>query len=292
MSKRKSSSRGRGGRKGGIKGFLASGVVLLLLGGGLMSIVQSNNLKSPTDVFTYFKGWSDNIWDCGAGDLEWNCDLPKGEGGGSGGSGSSEKDKGGSTGNNSDKLPPEGSNTDYAGGSQGAKLVTLDKLDKLSVGDAQIVDYKRSEWKHWTGSPCNTRETVLKNSGKDVKNDKDCRALSGTWVEPYDNKTVTDASQLDIDHVIPLGYAATHGGQSWSPAKKEQFANDLTQLLATDAGENRSKSDKGPGKYMPPNKAYHCEYAKIWVNTASKYNITIEENDKVKLKAALQKCSN
>ncbi|WP_267884740.1 hypothetical protein [Streptomyces sp. NRRL S-87] len=35
-----------------------------------------------------------------------------------------------------------------------------------------------------------------------VKRDAECKAVSGTWVSVYDNKTITDAGKLDIVHSI------------------------------------------------------------------------------------------
>jgi hypothetical protein len=53
-------------------------------------------------------------------------------------------------------------------------------------------------------SHSNNRETVLKRDGTDVKSDDKCKATSGTWYSPYDGKTLTDASAVDIDHMVPL----------------------------------------------------------------------------------------
>lgn len=37
--------------------------------------------------------------------------------------------------------------------------------------------------------------------------DDDCAATSGNWVSPYDGATWTAASDLDIDHIVPLSNA-------------------------------------------------------------------------------------
>ena len=74
----------------------------------------------------------------------------------------------------------------------------------------------------------------------------------------------TNASDVDIDHVIPLKYAHDHGGAIWTLCVKKLFANDPDNLLAVDDGENQFKSAKGPSEYLPPNEDYHCEYATKW----------------------------
>lgn len=261
---------------GKFKGILASGVMLILIAMGVFGIAKVNNINDIQGVYEWLRNTGQKASDCGLKDVTWRC-LP----GDSDNSGSKSKDS----------SKPKGEAEKAVSDTNKDKL--LASLDKLSVsnGDDNVV-YKRSDWKHWIGSPCNTRETVLKTQGDNVKVDSDCRALSGTWTEPYKGKVVTDAKSLDIDHVIPLGYAAKHGGNAWSSEKKQQFANDLTQLLAVDGSANRSKSDKGPGDYMPENRDFRCTYAKLWVNTASKYGISISDKDKSALKSALQKCSN
>lgn len=265
---------------GGFKGAIVSGIVLVILVGALFGIAKANNINSIRGLYDFFRGWSDNVWGCGAGSLEWNCQTKP-----------SIPDSNAKDGDNSANTGTR-SNPTSTSSQEGSQDANLAALEALPVADAQKVEYKRSEWKHWIGSPCNTREAVLQNQGQDVKTDPTtCKPLSGTWIDPYSGKTIDKPGSLDIDHVIPLGYAASHGGQSWSVEKKQEFANDTSQLLAVSASENRSKSDKGPGEYMPPNQNFQCTYSKMWVNTASKYGVSISNNDKNALEKGLQQCS-
>ena len=69
--------------------------------------------------------------------------------------------------------------------------------------------YSRDLFPHWitiSGS-CDTRETVLKRDGSGVVTDSSCAATSGSWHSPYDGATWTAASDVDIDHLIPLAEA-------------------------------------------------------------------------------------
>ena len=54
---------------------------------------------------------------------------------------------------------------------------------------------------------CNTREVVLARDGTNVVQDSSCAATSGTWKSPYDGATWTAASDVDIDHMVPLSNA-------------------------------------------------------------------------------------
>jgi hypothetical protein len=68
--------------------------------------------------------------------------------------------------------------------------------------------YSRDLFPHWiTQSGCNTRETVLKRDGTGVVTDSSCRSTSGSWYSTYDGKTWDAASDVDIDHIVPLSNA-------------------------------------------------------------------------------------
>ncbi|KAL9616482.1 MAG: hypothetical protein Q9160_008650 [Pyrenula sp. 1 TL-2023] len=80
-------------------------------------------------------------------------------------------------------------------------------LAGLTVATRRSSDgYSRDEFPHWitiSGS-CDTRETVLKRDGTGVVQSSSCSATSGSWYSPYDGATWTAASDVDIDHVVPL----------------------------------------------------------------------------------------
>ena len=204
-----------------------------------------------------------------------------------------------------------------------AKSAAISLLEEITVAESTKVEYDRSEWKHWSGTPgrsCwNTREEVLHRDAEEgtvlyvdkqmnsTTNYEEACAIgsriedksgkikidtknSGEWVDPYSGRSITSSSDIDIDHVIPLSYAAENGGQSWDEDLKETFANDLDNLLATSAKENRKKGAKGPSDYMPPYKGYRCQYAKTFTNVAHKYGLTMPEKDINSLTESLENC--
>lgn len=69
--------------------------------------------------------------------------------------------------------------------------------------------YSRKLFPHWItqSGTCNTRETVLKRDGTDVTVNSACASVDGTWESPYDGAIWTDASDIDIDHLVPLSNA-------------------------------------------------------------------------------------
>ena len=59
------------------------------------------------------------------------------------------------------------------------------------------------------------------------KTSKGCRVVSGSRDDPYSGRTITDATKLDIDHMVPLKEAHQSGAANWSRERKRAYANDL-----------------------------------------------------------------
>ncbi|MFZ3592877.1 HNH endonuclease family protein [Streptomyces sp. BH104] len=155
--------------------------------------------------------------------------------------------------------------------------------------------YSRDKFPHWAeqGDSCDTRETVLKRDGKDVKTDDECHAGSGNWVSVYDGEKFTDSGDLDIDHTVPLANAWRSGADDWTQEERKAFANDLKhpQLLSVSAHSNRSKGDQGPDEWQPDAKDYWCTYARSWVAVKSTYELTVTDAEKKELTTMLGTCS-
>ncbi|RDB24084.1 hypothetical protein Hypma_008565 [Hypsizygus marmoreus] len=154
--------------------------------------------------------------------------------------------------------------------------------------------YDRALFVHWhtVSGSCDTRETVLKRDGTSVVTDSACSATSGSWTSPYDNVKTTLASDLDIDHVVPLKEAWVSGARSWTNAQREAFANDLTrpQLAAVTDNLNQAKGDKDPAEWMPPLASYRCTYVRAWVQVKYYYGLTVDSAEKSALTSYLASC--
>ncbi|MFJ4779009.1 HNH endonuclease family protein [Streptomyces sp. NPDC088762] len=154
--------------------------------------------------------------------------------------------------------------------------------------------YSRALFPHWStvSGTCNTRETVLKRDGVNVVQDSACAAVSGSWYSEYDGATWTAASDLDIDHVVPLAEAWRSGANSWTTSKRGQFANDLTrpQLIAVTDNVNQAKGDLDPGKWLPPRTAYRCTYARMWVQVKQYWALSMDSGEKAALVDVLNGC--
>ena len=179
-------------------------------------------------------------------------------------------------------LPPSKTNSTHA-------------LARLTIkSPASLSGYARSKFHTWETGPdhCDTREAVLKRDGRNETVDSLCRVSSGTWTSYYDGLIFHDASKLDIDHVVPLANAWISGARSWTPTKREQFANDLTdpQLIAVSASANRSKRDRSPDQWKPPRQAAWCLYARWWIDVKTVWKLTITTPEHTTLRNMLATC--
>lgn len=139
--------------------------------------------------------------------------------------------------------------------------------------------YNRADWPHWLdpdGNGFNTRaEILIRDAALDEKiiASNTHGITAGKWHCPYSNQLFFDAVELDIDHVVPLSWAHSHGGAKWSKRKKRQFANDHNNLLAVSAELNRIKGDKGPDRWLPPNKGAQCAYIRRFDAVVTRYGL-------------------
>ncbi|SMF84028.1 HNH endonuclease family protein [Streptomyces sp. Amel2xC10] len=167
-------------------------------------------------------------------------------------------------------------------------------LSQLTVATENRTGYNRDLFNHWItiSGTCNTRETVLKRDGSNVVTNSACTATSGSWYSPYDGATWTAASDLDIDHVVPLAEAWDSGASGWTSAKRQNFANDLTrpQLIAVTDNVNQAKGDQDPAQWMPSVTSYRCTYVRAWVQVKYYYGLSVDSAEKSALTSYLSGC--
>ncbi|GGR90265.1 hypothetical protein GCM10010269_31730 [Streptomyces humidus] len=167
-------------------------------------------------------------------------------------------------------------------------------LASLSVQTENRTGYSRDLFPTWItiSGTCNTREYVLKRDGSNVVTNSACTATSGSWYSPYDGATWTAASDLDIDHLVPLAEAWDSGASAWTTARRQAFANDVTrpQLLAVTDNVNQSKSDQDPAEWMPSLTSYRCTYVRAWVQVKYYYDLSVDSAEKSALTSHLANC--
>ena len=184
--------------------------------------------------------------------------------------------------------PPPSPNTVPSPGT--GPLVAL--IEQLPVVAEHRTGYSRNLFRHWVdadGDGCDTRHEVLIDEAVTAPHvGSGCRLTGGTWISPYDGVAVTDASALDIDHLVPLAEAWDSGAYAWSAQRRQAFANDLGvgwALVAVTAASNRSKGDQDPADWLPPLRSDRCTYLVDWVAVKIRWNLSV---DPVERRALLQ----
>ncbi|RNH99731.1 HNH endonuclease [Micromonospora aurantiaca] len=177
-----------------------------------------------------------------------------------------------------------------------SKATAQSRLNALTVAaEGSTSGYSRSLFPHWVtiSGSCDTREQVLKRDGTSVVVNSSCQATSGRWYSPYDGATWTAASDVDIDHVVPLAEAWRSGANTWTTSRRQSFANDLShpQLIAVTDNVNQSKGDQDPSTWQPPLSSYRCTYSKMWITVKHTWGLRLQSSEKSALQSMLNTCA-
>ena len=164
-------------------------------------------------------------------------------------------------------------------------LPLSEAVTRLPEGTESREGYSRNSFRHWnTGldpaDGCTTRaEVLLDEAIEPPVVGAGCRLTGGRWWSYYDATWVTSASNLDIDHMVPLAEAWDSGASAWSAQRREAYANDQgapQSLVAVTARSNRSKADQDPAQWLPPAADAHCRYAAEWTGTKLRWAPTAD----------------
>lgn len=152
-----------------------------------------------------------------------------------------------------------------------------------------LKSFDRDDWPHWVDSDGDGQDTraeilIRDNSGElKFKRNEGNHVTWGKWVCPYTGRTIFKASELDVDHVVPLAHAHFSGGWAWDEFRRRRFANDPSNLLAVEAEANREKGAQAPHEWRPAQKSFWPEYARIWRLVKKKYLLKISPEEEVAL---------
>lgn len=143
--------------------------------------------------------------------------------------------------------------------------------------------YRREElfgkWEDLDRDCRNTRAETLEHSSL-APVDQACTIHEGKWFDPYTGDTLTRAQDLDIDHVVPLKEAWVSGAFAWTREERVAFANAPEVLLAVSKGPNREKGDKDPSRWLPPDTAFHREYAARWTRIKLRFHLSADADER------------
>lgn len=173
-------------------------------------------------------------------------------------------------------------------------------LSQLKTTSEQNSGYDRDKFNHWVDADKDRQDTrdevLIAESKATVKYTSSSKTdvASGKWVSAYDGKTITNPSQIDIDHMVPLAEAWGSGARNWNTATRQAYANDLgynASLVAVSASSNRAKGASDPAQWMPPASSNTCQYARNWVAVKWRWDLSVDNAEKSKLSSTLATCA-
>ena len=157
-----------------------------------------------------------------------------------------------------------------------------------------VPDYDRDHFAGWldTDGDCvNTRHEILQAEAVDFSmNAEGCAVASGEWFDPYTDRSYSNPRDLDVDHVVALADAWVSGAWAWADELLDRFSNDFGNLNAIAAGENRSKSARGPAAYSPSAPGARCDYLVQYASVKIRWGLAITPQDFEVLATGLAGC--
>lgn len=179
----------------------------------------------------------------------------------------------------------------------GAQTTYRQTLSLLQVApEYSVAKYDRIEhfgsWRDEDKDCLNTRAEVLIRDSLITPKLKGCRVISGQWMSIFDGKVLMRASEIQIDHLVPLREAWDSGAALWSKDRRVSFANDLslvgslsTMTSRLNGGCKTCKSDKDPAEWLP--QWNQCLYAQRWVAIKHRWGLTVDTAEKTSLSNVL-----
>jgi hypothetical protein len=197
----------------------------------------------------------------------------------------------------------------------GADIPTVAPGVDVLAGIAQIpirirgYDYRRDAFGDtWTDdnpapggrNGCDTRNDILNRDliDKTYVSIKRCPSAvaTGTLHDPYTNAVVPflrgekTGAAVQIDHLVPLALAWDLGARVWPDDMRLRFANDPANLIAVAGEANQDKGDQEPATWMPPNGAFHCQYAMQFIAVLRGYALPVDAPSAAVLRNAAATC--
>ena len=176
----------------------------------------------------------------------------------------------------------------------------LTVLNNLEVkGRAPKTGYARAQFPHWSDpdrNGCDARNDTLKRDLTNItfkEGTRECKVIAGQLLDPFSGKVITFSANkvvVDIDHVVALSNAWQTGAAYFDKNKRSQIANDPLNLLAVDAKLNRKKGDGDAATWLPPYKAFRCEYVARQVAVKAKYGLWVTQPEKAAIGKILSTC--
>lgn len=176
-------------------------------------------------------------------------------------------------------------------------------LAQLEVkGRAPKTGYKREEF--YSGWPdiegCSLRQRIIRRELGDQATlaADNCTVIAGEFDESYTGSHMVFREKSDfskgiqIDHVVALSDAWQKGAQYLPSEIRYNIATDPLNLLAVESKANQGKSDGDAATWLPPNKAFRCQYIARQISVKYKYGLWVTSAEHDAMTHVLETCPN
>jgi hypothetical protein len=165
----------------------------------------------------------------------------------------------------------------------------------LPVAAERRAGYDRDKFHAWVDADGDCRDTraevLVQESLRAVTGD--CTIETGRWYSYYDADTWANASDVDIDHLVPLAEAWDSGARTWTPRTRERYANDIGDrrtLVAVTDNVNQSKGDQDIAEWVPDHG--RCRYVREWTAVKTRWSLTVDRAEKQAMRRLANGCPN
>lgn len=193
--------------------------------------------------------------------------------------------------------------SDSSLGSVDDSAKALDQLPVLQTHSDSVPRYSRDEfgqrWADVDRNGCDTRNDILRRDLRSLQmktSSPNCVVVGGILDDPYTGRTIDfhkgqdSSDQVQIDHVVALANAWSSGAWQWDAPRRQEFANDPTNLLAVDGNANQDKGASRADQWLPPNTRYRCAYVQRQIVVKTSWGLGVTTREKNAMKMVLDHC--
>ncbi len=166
---------------------------------------------------------------------------------------------------------------------------------RLPVARQTPRGYDRDKFGGWRDSDGDCRDTraeVLVGESLRAVTGR-CTVVRGRWFSSYDRRYWRRASDVDIDHLVPLFEVWRSGGKRWGTARRVAYANDLADsrtLKAVTDNVNQSKGDSDPANWLP--EYGRCGYVTQYTAVKVRWTLRVNATEKRAMRKVARHCPN
>lgn len=118
-------------------------------------------------------------------------------------------------------------------------------------------------------------------------NQDKCQVTFGHWRDFVTGARLTDPTQVELFHMVPLDWAAQRGATEWHSEKRARFYTDPMNLMVTTPQGRAQFENKTPiGKTVDINTT--CQHMSATASLVQSYNIPVSASEMTQLQGQIQ----